>query len=111
MQRRWEALGRRRCAVSGCEKIGATLQSRLTGNLMPLVVFIFKMLALEIHINRQKKLIAGMADGGVVTALLACTFRPHAEQNLPREETFLHVSGLDSKRHEYGDWLKSGLAV
>jgi hypothetical protein len=69
------------------------------------------MLALEIHINGQKKLTAGMADGGVVTALLGCTFRPDSERNLPREETLLHVSGLDSKHHEHAEWLKSGLTV
>jgi hypothetical protein len=70
------------------------------------------MLALEIYINGQKKVTAGFADGGVVTAIVSCVVRGGEDHGLPNKEANLHVGGLDSERRELVDWLpKSGLAV
>ena len=54
------------------------------------------MLALEVHINGQKRYTAGFLSDGVVTAILSCVSRRH--------EAKLRVGGLDSEHHEFVEW-------
>lgn len=70
------------------------------------------MIALEIHVNGKKQCTAGFADGGVATAIVSCVLRLDEKRDLPKEQANLHVSGLDSQRHEHVAWLQEdALAV
>ena len=68
------------------------------------------MLAFEVHINGKRRCLAGVADHGVVSAILSWIGRA-GEGTLPKEGVSLHVGGLDSVRGEHMDWLEEHLAA
>ena len=69
------------------------------------------MLALEVHINGKRRCLAGIADDGVVSAILSWVGRGRPERGLPREDVSIRVGGLDSERREHMDWLQQELAA
>ena len=69
------------------------------------------MLALEVHINGKRRCLAGIANDGVVSAILSWVGRGHPERGLPKEDMSIRVGGLDSERREHMDWLQQELAA
>jgi hypothetical protein len=69
------------------------------------------MLAFEIHINGKRRCLAGIANDGVVSAILSWVGRSRAERGLPKDDVSLQVGGLDSLRREQMDWLQQSLAA
>src|SRR5262249_7253225 len=69
------------------------------------------MLALEVYINGKRRCLAGIADDGVVSAILSWVGRGRSERGVPQEDLTLRVGGLDSMRGEHLDWLKQDLAA
>ena len=67
------------------------------------------MLAFEIYINGKRRCLAGLADDGVVSAILSWVGRSRPTRGLPKEELNLRVGGLDSVRREHMDWLLQDL--
>jgi len=69
------------------------------------------MLALEVHINGKRRCLAGIANDGVVSAILSWVGRGNPERGLPKEDMSIQVGGLDSERREHMDWLQQELAA
>ncbi len=70
-----------------------------------------RMLAFEVHINGNRRCLAGIEGEGVVSAILSWVGRGHPQRELPKEDVSLRVGGLDSIRREHMDWLEHDLGA
>lgn len=69
------------------------------------------MLALEVYLNGKRQCLAGIADDGLVSAILTWVGGVRSGRRLPEEDISLRVGGLDSVRREHLDWLRQDLAA
>lgn len=64
------------------------------------------MISFEIHLNGEKKCIAGFSGDGVLTVFLTCSRTSYYPKGVIHEETRLDVTGLDSEHNKHVKWLQ-----
>ena len=64
------------------------------------------MLAFEVHLNGNKKCVAGIGEPGVLTTTLTWVLGQPKGRRKSGEDMWLHVGGLISRNYEFVDWFQ-----